>query len=45
MTDDNDEPGGRKKKNTHRTIRNPNHGNVAVKVEPFPSEASKIDPR
>ena len=45
MTDDDDEAGGRREKNTHSTIRHSNHGNVAVKVKPFPSEASKIAPR
>ena len=39
MTDDDDEAGGRRKKNTDSTIRHSNHGNVAVKVKPFPSEA------
>ena len=36
MTDDNDEAGGRREKNTHSTIRHSNHGNAAVKVKPVP---------
>ena len=43
MTDDDDEAGV-EEKNTHNTIRHPNHGNVAVKVKPFLSEASNIAP-
>ena len=43
MTDD--EAGGRREKNTQCTIRHYNHGNIAVKDKPFPSEASKIAPR
>ena len=42
MTDDNDEARGRRKKTIDSTIRHSNHGNVSVKVKPFPSEASKI---
>ena len=45
MTDDDDEAGGRREKNTQCTIRHYNHGNIAVKDKPFPSEASKIAPR
>ena len=40
MTDDNNEAGGRREKNSHSTI----HGNVAVKFKPFPSEAQKLLP-
>ena len=39
MTDDDDKAGGRREKNTYRTIRHSNHGNIAVKVKSFPSEA------
>ena len=45
MTDDDDEAGGRREKNTYITIRHSNHDNLAVKVKPFPSEAYKIAPR
>ena len=44
MTDDNNEARGRRK-NTHSTIRHSNHGYIAVKIKPFPSQASKIAPR
>ena len=36
---------GVEKKDNHSTIRHSNHGNVAMKVKPFPSEAYKIAPR
>ena len=45
MTDDDDEAGSRKEEDNHSIIRHSNHGNVAMKVKPFPSEASKIAPR
>ena len=43
MTDDNDEAVERvEEKNT---IRHSYHGNLTVKVKPYPSEAYKIAPR
>ena len=36
---------GWKRKNTNSTITHSNHGYVAVKVKPFPLQASKIAPR
>ena len=45
MTDDDDEAGGKREKALTRFIKHSNHGNVAVKVKPFPSKASKMAPR
>ena len=47
MTDDDDVAGGRREKafSILITIRHSNQGNVAVKVKPCPSQASKIAPR
>ena len=45
MTDDNDKAGGRREKRLTALKRQSNHGNLAVKVKPFPSEAYKIASR